>query len=161
MKLNLGCGQDIREGYVNIDSSDRNDGVDIVANLNHGIPIDSNNLVDEVIAFHIIEHIRNTLRIMAEIHRVCKNGALVYIKIPYWNDAGYLDDPTHCRYLTMDTFIYFTKSHANGYSHITGEFEIVEKRLLPRGKLGKLSVYLAPYIRNICKEAYIVLKVIK
>ena len=33
MKLNLGCGRDIREGYVNLDKAGL-DGVDVVHDLN-------------------------------------------------------------------------------------------------------------------------------
>ena len=57
MKLNLGCGKDIKDGYVNLDI------VDYGGNQIHDIntfpyPFPENNF-DEIYASHILEHIVN------------------------------------------------------------------------------------------------------
>ena len=46
---------------------------------------------------------------MEEIFRVCKDGAIVKIKVPYFKSIGAFKDPTHKRFFTEETFTYFDK----------------------------------------------------
>lgn len=55
MKLNLGCGQFIREGFVNIDFR-RVKGVDRVLDVSKPLPYDEGS-IDMLFSSHIIEHI--------------------------------------------------------------------------------------------------------
>ena len=60
------------------------------------IPLESSS-TDLVIAFHIIEHIRNTGFFMSEIRRVLKSGGYVFLATPDWRKQfrGFYADPTH------------------------------------------------------------------
>ncbi len=108
VRLNLGSSDRAIEGFLNVDILS-GAGVDIVCDLNEGIPLKDNS-VAEIYAGHILEHLDDTVRIMEEIYRVCKNGAIVKIKVPYFKSIGAFKDSTHRRFFTEKTFDYFSES---------------------------------------------------
>ncbi len=75
LKINLGCGLDRRDGYLNIDI--RTDvGADVVMNLDN-IPYPfADNSADEILAKDVIEHFsfRDIDRVIKELHRILKAG---------------------------------------------------------------------------------------
>ena len=74
-KLNLGCGQDIRKGYVNLDFLKLR-GVDVVHDLNKfPYPFDDDEF-DEIYTSHVLEHLDNLPKAMKELKRICRNGGL-------------------------------------------------------------------------------------
>jgi predicted SAM-dependent methyltransferase len=109
MNIDLGCGESKQPGWVGIDARDLN-GVDIVCDLNKGIPIEDDT-VDIVKASHILEHIPDTIKIMSEIWRVCKNNSQVAIAVPHYKSIGAWQDPTHVKAFTEHTFWYFDPAH--------------------------------------------------
>ena len=112
MKLHLGCGNDIKKGYLNCDIS-KEVNPDKIVDLEKRLPF-KNNSVSEIIANHVFEHVRNFVPLMHEIHRVCKKGAVIKIKTPFFSAWGQYNDPTHVRFFTPFTFNYFKKGN---YSH--------------------------------------------
>ena len=115
-KLNLGCGNDYREGYINCDCTNLVK-VDKILDLEK-IPLPfKDNSIDEIIAYHILEHINNFIPLMHELHRICKKGAKIYIKTPFYTGWGQWNDPTHVRFFSIYTFQYFQKGN---YSHEVG-----------------------------------------
>lgn len=81
MKLNLGCGKDTREGYVNIDMLP-GPGVDVVLDLNTcKLPYQSDS-IDEIYLSHVLEHIIDRYAFMIECHRVLKPKGSVIVKLP-------------------------------------------------------------------------------
>ena len=115
MKLNLGCGHDRKEGYINCDISLKVH-PDKVVNLEKKLPFKKNS-VDEIIAEHVFEHIVNFIPLMHEIYRVSKPGAIIKIKVPFYASWGQWNDPTHVRAFTPFTFNYFKQGN---YSHEVG-----------------------------------------
>ena len=105
MNIDLGCGNHREPGFVGLDMREL-DSVDIVCDLNNGIPLDDNT-VDLVKASHILEHIPDLMKIMHEIWRVCKDGSQVAIGVPYYKSRGAWQDPTHVRAFTETTFDYW------------------------------------------------------
>lgn len=126
-KLNLGSGNLIKEGYVNLDAA-RLPGVDVVHNLEEfPYPFESDTF-DEVVLHHVIEHLSDTIKTMAEIHRISKNGAHIFITAPYFSHRGAFQDPTHKRFFTWQTFDYFIPGHK--FSYITNtKFKMVNKKM--------------------------------
>ncbi len=57
-KLNLGCGLNHREGYVNLDAV-KLPGVDVVHDLNKMPYPFKTNQFDEIICQHLLEHLDN------------------------------------------------------------------------------------------------------
>jgi SAM-dependent methyltransferase len=88
MKLDIGCGNHKREGFVGIDIAP-GDQVDYVLDIEKDrLPFDDDS-VDHVFSNHTFEHILSPQNILREIVRVCKHDALVEIWTPYLksNDA--------------------------------------------------------------------------
>lgn len=102
MKLNLGCGYNKLNGYINVDS-DLICNPDIVADLEETLPFNDNS-VDEIILCHVLEHLgqdtQNYLNIWKEFYRILKNNAIIKITVPHWNHENFHHDPTHCRKVT-------------------------------------------------------------
>ncbi|MCR4327268.1 MAG: methyltransferase domain-containing protein [Nanoarchaeota archaeon] len=116
MKLHLGCGNDYRKGYVNCDWTNEVK-VDRIVDLEKPLKMFKDNSVEEVIANHVLEHINNFVPLMHELHRVCKNRAIIRVKTPFYSAWGQYNDPTHVRFFSPFTFNYFKK---NNYSHQVG-----------------------------------------
>lgn len=104
MKLNLGCGAKILNGYVNVDKFDYYD-VDKVHDLEvFPYPFDDD-VVDEIMLSHVLEHIGQDPdvfnEIIKEFYRICKNNALINIHVPHPRHDDYISDPTHVRPITV------------------------------------------------------------
>jgi len=112
MKLNIGCGNDYRKGYINCDCTNQVK-VDKVVNLERHLDFRSNS-ISEIIANHVLEHIKNFVPLMQELYRISKDGASIKIKTPFYSSWGQYNDPTHIRFFTPFTFDYFKKGN---YSH--------------------------------------------
>ena len=114
MKLNLGCGRSKIKGYVNIDIS-KEVKPDKVWDLEKVPSPFKDNSVDEILAYHVLEHIHNFIPLMHDFWRISKNGAVIKIKTPFYSAWGQFNDPTHVRFFTPFTFNYFEGK--NNYSH--------------------------------------------
>jgi len=143
MKVNLGSGKDYREGWVNIDIGP-NLKTDIVYDLSKGIPLEDN-VADEVLSSHFIEHIQDTIFIMNEIWRICKDGATVTIKVPHQSNPLAFADPTHKRIFNEESFKYFCSNTEHYHTHleygILCNFELIEQRVTT-GKNGEVVAIL-------------------
>jgi predicted SAM-dependent methyltransferase len=92
-RLNVGCGLDIRAGWVNLDSVDY--GGNTLCDLNrYPWPFPDNHF-DEVYASHILEHMGNFNSVATEIWRVCKPGAVFTVKVPFFLSTKYYSEPDH------------------------------------------------------------------
>jgi len=45
---------------------------------------------------------------MEDLYRILKPGGVLKITVPYYNSKGTFQDPTHKRFFTEETFLYFT-----------------------------------------------------
>lgn len=123
MKYNMGCGDDIREGWVNIDKFAHDFTVKKWDLERTPWPINGNT-ADEMLWNHSLEHVGQSpgvfCRIMQEIYRVCCDGAKVHINVPHPLSFDFLGDPTHVRAVTPEMLALFStancfqwaKSHA-------------------------------------------------
>lgn len=111
MKLNLGCGTNKVDGYVNVD---RAHGPDVVHDLESFPWPWPDSSVEEVRAHHVLEHLGATpekfIGVMKEMHRVCRAGAKVEIVVPHPRHDDFLNDPTHVRPITLNVLALFSKS---------------------------------------------------
>lgn len=108
MKLNLGCGNDVREGWQNVDNGyDLPDDV-ITLDLNtlHWMNW-TDNSVSEIECFDVLEHLKSTVNFINECWRVLKPGGTLKIQVPRYDHPNVWLDPTHLRAYHPDTFDYF------------------------------------------------------
>ncbi|MEK6844141.1 MAG: methyltransferase domain-containing protein [Nanoarchaeota archaeon] len=127
-RLNLGCGDDIKKGFVNMDFI-KQQGVDVVHDINKFPWPFKNNTFDEIYASHVLEHIEDLTKTMKEIHRICKNKAKIIIRGPHFSCGVSYRDPTHKRMFSYFTFEYFCNPKEYYKRKESGLFKIADRRL--------------------------------
>lgn len=106
MKLNIGCGTDIKKGWVNCDNGhDLPEGV-MRVDASEPLPWPSNSF-ETILASHVIEHIVNYGDTILECHRVLKPGGILIVKTPF----GINSDAFHVRYLWPESLKIFWQSN--------------------------------------------------
>jgi tetratricopeptide (TPR) repeat protein len=112
MKLNMGCGYNKREGYVNVDLSPACR-PDVVFNLEETPWPWGENSVKEVVFTHCLEHLGGEtkvfLGIVKELYRVCMDGAIIYISAPHPRHDNFIGDPTHVRIISPQILSLFNR----------------------------------------------------
>lgn len=112
MKLNMGCGHNKVDGFVNVDLSAECQ-PDCVWDLEVFPWIWSDSSVDAVRFNHCLEHLgqdsRIFLGIMKELYRVCKNESRIEINVPHPRHDNFIGDPTHVRVITPQVLTLFDK----------------------------------------------------
>lgn len=170
-KLNIGCGHDYLEGYINLDrSSDvkADTYADLETCADTPLPFPDDHF-DEILASHIIEHIHNILPLMQELHRIAKPGAYLILRTPYGSTASAFDDPTHIRYLYPSSYWYFGQpAYSNADYGYKGDWDLEEVGLtvhpLVAKKLEDAGIALefaVPHLNNIVHEMIASLKCVK
>ena len=96
--------------YPNYLSIDLREDADIIHDLNDGIPLEDNT-VGVLNASHILEHLHDKTKIMAEIHRVLAPGGWAFIQVPSTDGRGAFQDPTHVSYWNENCFLYYTDAY--------------------------------------------------
>jgi 2-polyprenyl-3-methyl-5-hydroxy-6-metoxy-1,4-benzoquinol methylase len=149
-KLNVGCGRDIRKGYINMDVV-KLPGVDIVHNINKKFPY-KEGYFDKIVARHVIEHVEDMGKVMKELHRILRPGGKLFIETPHFTFANSFVDPTHKYYLAYNTFAYyFTKSGKNNYYY---DFSFAKAKT--RLSFKKILLYniLIEFVANLIPKVY-------
>jgi ubiquinone/menaquinone biosynthesis C-methylase UbiE len=82
-------------------------GVDIVADLEYGLPFVPDHCVDEIHSKSFFEHVHNFEFLMREIVRVLKPQGTAHVFVPHFSNPYYYSDPTHMRFFGLYTFYYF------------------------------------------------------
>lgn len=126
MKLNLGCSDDLKPGYVNVDVAPP---ADQVADLRFCWPWEDSS-VEEIFAHDVFEHIDNAqfqgqrgiIWCLNEAHRVLRPGGKLDLVVPCLPGSAPWVDPSHVQVWTADTRYYFDER----WNHARGE----------RGRLG-------------------------
>jgi hypothetical protein len=169
LKLNLGCSDDHKPGYVNVDCAPP---ADQVVDLTFPWPWETSS-VDHIYAKDCFEHIEHTslrksdgsiskpfrankgkIWVMNESHRVLKPGGILEFLVPAVHlkdgrvNLGAFTDPTHVSFWTQDDKYYFCTEWNNPQGErgrlgdaygITALFDI---------KLWELQEYGAPHERR-------------
>ena len=107
VKLNLGCGFDKRDGYVNLDGFSKCN-PDILWDIENIQWPFADNTFDEILIKHVLEHVGQTFTmfksIMQEIYRVSRSNARIQIQVPNYKHVTFWADPSHVRAFDQITF---------------------------------------------------------
>ena len=114
MKLNLGCGKNYTDDWVNVDFYD-----DSRCDVVHDFEVFpwpwENDSVSEIKIIHTLEHLgadwKIYIKILQEMYRICEDDAEIMVAVPspwHWN---FTSDPSHVRPVTPDGLNLFSKEH--------------------------------------------------
>ncbi len=185
MKLNLGCGSNILEDYINLDKFDYYN-----PNIVHDLEVTpypfEDNSVDEILMSHVLEHVGQDPNIfnniIKELYRICKNKSIIDIIVPHARHDDFISDPTHVRPITIEGLKLYDKEknkkwEKEGYSNtpfgliLDVNFKILKVDLKPDEKYEKLIIdkkmtqsdilEIMQKYNNVIKEMKILWSVIK
>ncbi len=139
VRLNLGCGTDRREGYINVDAYVET--ADLRMDV-FDLPLETGS-VDEIVSSHMLEHLGKyeVPKALAEWHRVLKDGGRIQLNLPdlEWMAQHWLDQPEAERWgWTLDA-LYGLQTHA-GEHHKTGFTVARVEQLLSEAGFGRAVV---------------------
>jgi len=104
VKLNLGCGNDIKEGFVNIDMFNNISGVDLVANIIDLPYVDKS--VDYIYSGHSLEHIEipKITAALKNWNRILKKDSILEIEVPdlEWSLKRWLNETDQNKYVNLE-----------------------------------------------------------
>ena len=138
-KLNLGCGKDIKEGYINLDIVDY--GGNRIHDINTSPYPFEENYFDEIYASHILEHLNNFHNSITELYRILKPNGILIVYAPFFLNTKYFGEPDHKIPFSIRTFDnyeyigdrklkFYEKWKLNHRTNYEGkaQFEVLEKK---------------------------------
>ncbi|MCK9519725.1 MAG: class I SAM-dependent methyltransferase [Dehalococcoidia bacterium] len=106
--LDIGCGGAKQvEASIGIDLAHA-PAADILADLDRGLPF-ADASIDCVFAVHVLEHVRDVVALMNDLHRVLKPGGSLHLMVPFAQHVNAIADPTHVRFFHPQTFKHFCR----------------------------------------------------
>lgn len=106
LSLDFGGRFNCPKGYQSVDLID----ADIIMDLEKPWTLDDNS-VGVIRAYHLIEHLEDTIHFFNEAYRVLAPGGVLLFEVPSMNCAdggGAIADPTHKRFFNLHSFSYYT-----------------------------------------------------
>jgi SAM-dependent methyltransferase len=152
-KLNLGCGESKKEGYINLDFHSH-----VSPDVEHDLNVFpypfADNSFELIEAFHILEHLDKPFLVMQELHRILKPGGILHIKVPHFSrgfthaehKAGF--DVTFPYYFNSQ----FTKSGYYGVDFIHKKTELhwmAFFHLMPYMGVSKITIAVLRVLNSI------------
>ena len=153
IKLNLGCGETKKAGYVNVDWNFR-DNPDVVHDLNVFPYPFADSTFDLVEADHVLEHLDKPFLVMKELHRILKPSGRVIIRVPHFSRGFTHAEHAHGFDVTFPLYFNKKTTVANYYGN---DFELVDLKLkweaflhlLPFMGYGKTTVLFVKMLNHI------------
>jgi predicted SAM-dependent methyltransferase len=131
MRLNLGCGNDYRNGWVNVDLY--NKFVDLRFDIEKApYPLESDS-VDEVYCAQVLEHLRYPEIAIAEIYRIMKPGAIATLIVPHYTTAGDHNFRHHSHFATCAIHDFTDGNEAQNELAMHGTFKLISAVRKMRG----------------------------
>ena len=151
-KLNLGCGEEKKEGFINLDWNKLIE-PDIVHDLNilpYPFP---DNEFDLINASHVLEHLEKPFAIMKELHRMLKPNGKLIVRVPHFSRGFTHAEHVHGFDVTFPLYFNknFTKSGYFGVGFSLDKTKLTGMaftHLLPYMGYGKLTVILIKIINK-------------
>lgn len=144
MKLNLGCGNKKKEGFVGVDMYPC-EAAEVICDITKALPFD-NDAAEEIYLDNVIEHIPDIPALMKELVRVGRRGAKITLITPHFTSLSSWRDPSHLHHLSYFSFDHFQKPSVQHY--IGGGLKVMRRKLSFGGGVlgltGRLIFSLSP-----------------
>lgn len=118
-KLNIGCGEDIKKDFVNLDRVKLN-GVDVVHDLNKFPWPFKNDEFDFINCDQILEHLDDAPKCLRELWRISKNNGKIHIAVPHYASPGAWFDLTHKHPFGWMSLDYMAANKSQIHRHSVG-----------------------------------------
>lgn len=148
-KLNFGCGNDIRIGWINVDCQ-KIKGVDFSFDFIRDKYPFGESVFDYVLMDNVLEHLPNPSEVMKKIWKICKKDAIVEIIVPYYNSYWAHSDPTHVNYFNEKCIEQTLKVRKYEDKNKKELYEIIELRSVPQ----RFLKWVPSSILNIMKRFF-------
>jgi SAM-dependent methyltransferase len=171
--LHIGAGRKKITGAVTLDINPRLT-PDVVWDLNEFPYPFGDSEFDLVVCEHVIEHLREVISVMEELHRVTKRGGRVLVRVPHFSSLNFNTDPTHVHAFSSRSFDYLcvgTPYERYDYSTVrfrklVGRMDMQPNTGFNRLVMGAINRFLDFYEEHLAyiipgQELLFVLEVIK
>ena len=101
--LDIGCGTNKIPGAIGMDINPLS-AADVIHDLDDRPYPFADDQFDEVIGRHVIEHVRDPVAVMSELHRITRPGGLIRLVAPHWTNPDFATDLTHRNHLNSYSF---------------------------------------------------------
>jgi len=135
IRLNLGCGNKPRPGFVGVDRYPC-EAAAVLCDLAGALPFRTDS-VAELHLDNVVEHVLDIPALVREIVRVARPGATVTVVTPHFSSLASWRDPTHVHHLAWSSMDHFAKPSTAHYTG--GGLAIVSRRLSFGGGLGLIG----------------------
>jgi SAM-dependent methyltransferase len=154
-KLNLGCGTDIRSGWINLDKTQLK-GVDVVHDIEClPLPFETGQF-EEILCNDVLEHVEY-IPLLKELHRILKPRGSLTIKVPHFSSVDNYIDPTHKKMFSFRTFEYFIEGTAyQGAYYFDFHFSSMKTAYITFRKKYYIYNLLVEPVVNLCKATKII-----
>jgi ubiquinone/menaquinone biosynthesis C-methylase UbiE len=156
-KLNFGCGNDVRKGW---DNCDVQEGKGVISFNFNSFPYPiKESTYDYIEARQVLNFLKEPDEVLYELRRITKQGGIIWVKVPWYNNKGAHNDIQTKYYFNDDSFIHFATQFPCRIN-TEKKFEIIkiEKqptiigKFMPAWLRGKLDVFISGMISNIIVE---------
>jgi predicted SAM-dependent methyltransferase len=149
VKLNLGCGSEFLEGYVNVDYNMDDPRVTSVDLSAYPLPWATGS-VDFILCSHVLEHLPDPMRFISECQRILRPGGEIVFKLPV--------NTYNCMHLReTHTFGYFWPVYHDEPGFTNGQsvkmFDLVYQKRHLRSAL-RLVVRLRAWAYNLISDEW-------
>ena len=101
--FDIGCGTNRTAGAIGAGVNPRT-AADVVYDLNHRPYPFADDWFDEIICRHVIEHVRDPLAVMSELHRITRPGGVIKIVASHWTNPAFARDLRRRNHLNSYSF---------------------------------------------------------
>ena len=145
--VELGCGTNKTKYAIGVDILDI-PGVDIVADINKGLPFFEDSSIDLIITNHTLEHIENFDFLLKEIHRVLKREGIIQIKVPHFSNPFFYSDYSHKRFFGLYSFDYFANNESQLKRKVPSFYKDFKFIILKRKLIFKSNFIFRNFIKK-------------
>lgn len=153
MKLNLGCGFDKRDGWLNVDNfaECEPDRMLDIEKTPWDLPTDG---FEHVLMKHVLEHVGAQFEVFAavmrELYRITAPQGLLEIHVPHVRNDTFWSDPTHVRAFTPLTFVMMSKRQNRAWVEARANYTMLALRMDVDFEVESiLQHYTAPWVAKL------------
>lgn len=147
--LHIGAGKHKIRGAITLDINPRVN-PDVVWDLNTFPYPFPDSAFDRVVCEHVIEHLREVISVMEELHRVTTPGGRVHITVPHFSSLNFNTDPTHVHAFSSRSFDYLClDTDLVRYDYSTVRFRKLLGRMTMQPMTGLNRLLMSVINRNL------------